>query len=66
MKVYFKTILMLIKMQLEYRKAFIISVIGSFFVTFLLTLSVFWGKVMQTVEKEQVVSVQLLSESRRG
>ena len=42
MRVYFKTILMLIKMQLEYRKAFIISVIGSFFVTFLLTLSVYF------------------------
>ena len=42
MKVYFKTILMLIKMQLEYRKAFIISVIGSFFITFLLTLSVYF------------------------
>ena len=33
---------------------------------FLLTLSLFCGKVMQTVEKEQVVSVQLFSESRRG
>lgn len=42
MKVYFKTILMLIKMQLEYRKAFIISVIGSFLVTFLLTISVYF------------------------
>ena len=31
-----------------------------------MTLSLFCGKVMQTVEKEQVVSVQLLSESRRG
>lgn len=40
MKVYFKTILMLIKMQLEYRKAFIISVIGSFLITFLLTISI--------------------------
>ena len=42
MRVYFKTILMLIKMQLEYRKAFIISVIGSFFVKSLLTLSVYF------------------------
>lgn len=42
MKVYFKTILMLIKMQLEYRKAFIISVIGSFLITFLLTISVYF------------------------
>lgn len=40
MKVYFKTILMLLKMQLEYRKAFIISVVGSFFLTFVLTISV--------------------------
>ena len=42
MRVYFKTILMLIKMQLEYRKAFIISVIGSFLITFLLTISVYF------------------------
>lgn len=42
MKVYFKTILMLIKMQLEYRKAFIISVVGSFLITFLLTISVYF------------------------
>lgn len=42
MKVYFKTILMLIKMQLEYRKAFIVAVIGSFFITFLLTISVYF------------------------
>lgn len=42
MKVYFKTILMLIKMQLEYRKAFIVSVIGSFLITFLLTISVYF------------------------
>ena len=42
MKVYLKTILMLIKMQLEYRKAFIISVIGSFLITFLLTISVYF------------------------
>ncbi len=42
MKVYFKTILMLIKMQLEYRKAFIISVIGSFLITFLLITSVYF------------------------
>ena len=42
MKVYFKTILMLIKMQLEYRKAFIISVIGSFLITFLLVISVYF------------------------
>ena len=42
MKVYFKTILMLIKMQLEYKKAFIISVIGSFLITFLLTISVYF------------------------
>lgn len=42
MKVYFKTILMLIKMQLEYRKAFIISVIGTFFLTFLLTISIYF------------------------
>lgn len=42
MKVYFKTILMLIKMQLEYRKAFIISVIGTFLITFLLTISVYF------------------------
>ena len=42
MKVYFKTIIMLIKMQLEYRKAFIISVIGSFFVTFCLTAAVYF------------------------
>lgn len=42
MKVYFKTILMLIKMQLEYRKAFIISVIGTFLITFLLTISIYF------------------------
>lgn len=42
MKVYFKTILMLIKMQLEYRKAFIISVVGSFLITFLLAISVYF------------------------
>lgn len=42
MKVYFKTILMLIKMQLEYRKAFIISVIGTFLITFLVTMSVYF------------------------
>lgn len=42
MKVYFKTILMLIKMQLEYRKAFITSVIGTFFITFLLTISIYF------------------------
>ena len=42
MKVYFKTILMLIKMQLEYRKAFIISVIGTFFLTCLLTISIYF------------------------
>ena len=42
MKVYFKTILMLIKMQSEYRKAFIISVIGSFLITFLLAISVYF------------------------
>ena len=42
MKVYFKTILMLIKAQLEYKKAFIISVIGSFLITFLLTISVYF------------------------
>ncbi len=42
MKVYFKTILMLIKMQLEYRKAFIISVIGTFLLTFLLTISIYF------------------------
>ena len=42
MRVYFKTILMLIKMQLEYRKAFIISVIGSFLITFFLTISVYF------------------------
>lgn len=42
MKIYFKTILMLIKMQLEYRKAFIISVIGSFLITFLLTISIYF------------------------
>ena len=29
MKVYFKTILMLIKTQLEYRKAFIVAVINA-------------------------------------
>ena len=38
MKVYFKTILMNIKSQLEYRKAFIIATFGSFFVTFLLKI----------------------------
>ena len=42
MKVYLKTILMLIKMQLEYRKAFIISVIGTFLITFLLTISIYF------------------------
>lgn len=42
MKVYFKTILMLLKMQLEYRKAFIISFIGSFIITFLLIISVYF------------------------
>ena len=42
MKVYFKTILMLIKTQLEYKKAFIIAVIGSFFVTFALTISLYF------------------------
>lgn len=42
MKVYFKTILMLIKMQLEHRKAFIISVVGSFLITFLLAISVYF------------------------
>lgn len=42
MKVYFKTILMLIKMQLEYRKSFIISVLGSFLITFLLTISIYF------------------------
>lgn len=42
MKVYFKTVLMLIKTQLEYRKAFVISVIGTFMVTFLLTVSIYF------------------------
>ena len=42
MKVYFKTIIMLIKTQLEYRKAFIISVVGSFFVTFCLAAAVYF------------------------
>ena len=42
MKVYFKTILMLIKTELEYRKAFIIAVLGSFFVTFALTMSLYF------------------------
>ena len=42
MKVYFKTILMLIKTQLEYRKAFIVAVIGSFFVTLMLTMSLYF------------------------
>ena len=42
MKIYFKTILMLIKTQLEYRKAFILSVLGSFLVTFLLIISVYF------------------------
>ena len=42
MKVYLKTLLMLIKMQLEYRKAFIISVIGTFLITFLLTISIYF------------------------
>lgn len=42
MKVYFKIVLMLIKMQLEYRKAFIISVVGSFLITFFLTISVYF------------------------
>lgn len=42
MKVYFKTILMLIKTELEYWKAFIIAVLGSFFVTFALTMSLYF------------------------
>ena len=42
MKIYFKTILMNIKSQLEYRKAFIISTIGSFLVTFFLIIAVYF------------------------
>ncbi len=42
MKVYFKTIIMNIKSQLEYRKAFLISVFGSFLVTFLLIVAVYF------------------------
>lgn len=40
MKIFFKMILMNIKSQLEYKKAFIISTIGTFLVTFLMTISV--------------------------
>lgn len=42
MKVYFKTIIMNIKSQLEYRKAFLLSTIGGFLVTFLLTVAVYF------------------------
>lgn len=42
MKLYFKSILMSIKIQLEYRKAFIIAMIGTFFLTFLLTISLYF------------------------
>ena len=42
MKVYLKTIIMNIKSQLEYRKAFIISTFGSFFLTLLLIVAVYF------------------------
>ena len=42
MRIYFKTIIMNIKSQLEYRKAFIISTIGNFLITFLLLISVYF------------------------
>ena len=42
MKIYFKTIIMNIKSQLEYRKAFLISTFGSFFVTLLLIVAVYF------------------------
>lgn len=42
MKIYLKTVLMQIKMQLEYRKAFIISIMGTFLLTFLLTISIYF------------------------
>ncbi len=42
MKLYFKTVLMNIKSQLEYKKAFIISTFGSFLITFLLIIAVYF------------------------
>lgn len=42
MKIYFKTVIMNIKSQLEYRKAFIISTIGSFLVTFFLIIAMYF------------------------
>ena len=42
MKVYLKTIIMNIKSQLEYRKAFIISTFGSFLITLLLIVAVYF------------------------
>ena len=41
-KVYFKTILMNIKSQLEYRKAFIVSTLGSFLITFFMICAVYF------------------------
>ena len=42
MKIYLKTVLINIKSGLEYRKAFIISTLGSFLVTFFLTIAVYF------------------------
>ena len=42
MRIYFRTVLMNIKSQLEYRKAFLISFFGSFLVTFLLIFSIYF------------------------
>ena len=40
MKLFFKMVLMNIRSQLEYKKAFIISTLGTFLITFLLTISI--------------------------
>ena len=42
MRLYLKTVLMNIKSQLEYKKAFIISTFGSFLITFLLIIAVYF------------------------
>ena len=61
MTIFFKMVLMNIKSQLEYKKAFIISTLGSFFITFLLILSIdFLFKEFKTIGEWDFYQVSFL------